>query len=71
MRLQTAANSTAAFTTIEAEVAGVVLALFGFVLDDAMLLTLLAGRIAASRRSLRGGLALRGGGGGGGAGAPA
>ena len=52
MRLQTAANSTAAFTSIEAEVAGVVSALSGFVLDDATLLALPAGRVAACRRSL-------------------
>ena len=52
MRLQNAANSTAAFTTIETEVAGVVLALSGVVLDDVMLLTLPAGRIGGCCRSL-------------------
>ena len=52
MRLQSAANSTAAFTSIEAEVAGIVSALSGVVLDDVTLLTLPTGRIAGCCRSL-------------------
>ena len=58
MRLQTAAYSTAAFTTIEAEVVGVVSALSGIVVDDATLLTLPAGSTAGCCRSLRRGLVL-------------
>ena len=52
MRLQSAAKSTAAFTSTEAEVAGIVSVLSGVVLDDVTLLALPAGRVAACRRSL-------------------
>ena len=52
MRLQGAAKSTAAFTSTEAEVAGIVSVLSGVVLDDVTLLTLPTGRIAGCCRSL-------------------
>ena len=50
MRLQSAAKSTAAFTSTEAEVAGIVSVLSGVVLDNVTLLTLPTGRIAGCCR---------------------